>query len=117
MVGQTGDFDAAVKAVETLDQCLERVVIAIEANDVQCLITADHGNVEKMQDAQSGQPHTAHTCEPVPLVYVGSQRVELLGGGSLSDVAPTLITLMELPVPPEMTGRSLIDPTVVRARA
>ena len=117
MVGHTGDFDAAVKAVETLDRCLERVVAAIDANDTQCLITADHGNVEKMQDTQSGQPHTAHTCEPVPLVYVGNERVELHDGGSLSDVVPTLITLMGLPVPSEMTGRPLIDPSVVRARA
>ena len=117
MVGHTGDFDAAVKAVETLDRCLERVVAAIDANDAQCLITADHGNVEKMQDTQSGQPHTAHTCEPVPLVYVGNERVELHDGGSLSDVVPTLITLMGLPVPSEMTGRPLIDPSVVRARA
>jgi 2,3-bisphosphoglycerate-independent phosphoglycerate mutase len=113
MVGHTGDFDAAVKAVETLDQCLERIVAAIAANGAECLITADHGNVEKMLDVQSGQPHTAHTCEPVPLVYVGGQRVTLQSGGSLSDVAPTLIKLMGLPVPPEMTGRPLIDPNVV----
>ena len=98
-------------------EMLERIVAAIEANDAQCLITADHGNVEKMQDPQSGQPHTAHTCEPVPLVYVGGERVELHDGGSLSDVVPTLITLMGLPVPSEMTGRPLIDPSVVRARA
>ncbi len=118
MVGHTGDFDAAVKAVETLDLCLGRIVTAIAANDAECLITADHGNVEKMHDVQSGQPHTAHTSEPVPLVYVGGQSVELQGGGSLSDVVPTLISLMGLPVPPEMTGRPLIDPSVVvRARA
>jgi 2,3-bisphosphoglycerate-independent phosphoglycerate mutase len=118
MVGHTGDFDAAVKAVETLDQCLARIVTAVEANDAHCLITADHGNVEKMLDVQSGQPHTAHTCEPVPLVYIGGQNIELRGGGSLADVVPTLITLMGLPVPPEMTGRPLVDPSVaVRARA
>ena len=113
MVGHTGDFDAAVKAVETLDRCLERIVAAIAANGAECLITADHGNVEKMLDVQSGQPHTAHTCEPVPLVYVGGQSVTLQSGGSLSDVVPTLIKLMGLPVPPEMTGRPLIDPNVV----
>jgi 2,3-bisphosphoglycerate-independent phosphoglycerate mutase len=118
MVGHTGDFEAAVKAVETLDRCLARIVTAIAANHAECLITADHGNVEKMLDVQTGQPHTAHTHEPVPLVYVGSQRVELRSGGSLSDVVPTLLKLMGLPIPPEMTGQPLIDPSVaVRASA
>jgi 2,3-bisphosphoglycerate-independent phosphoglycerate mutase len=111
MVGHTGIFDAAVKAVETLDECLGRIVAAIRDTNGECLITADHGNVEQMSDATTGQPHTAHTCEPVPLVYVGAQRVRLREGGTLADVAPTLLTLMQLPVPKDMTGRSLIEQT------
>jgi 2,3-bisphosphoglycerate-independent phosphoglycerate mutase len=107
MVGHTGIFDAAVQAVETLDVCLGRIVEAIRATGSQCLITADHGNVEKMKDAATGQAHTAHTTEPVPLVYVGPQSVHFSEGGTLSDVAPTLLSLMRLPIPPEMTGRVL----------
>jgi 2,3-bisphosphoglycerate-independent phosphoglycerate mutase len=109
MVGHTGIFDAAVKAVETLDECLGRIVTAIREVDGECLITADHGNVEQMSDAATGQAHTAHTCEPVPLVYVGARKLRFREGGMLADVAPTLLTLMQLPVPKEMTGRSLID--------
>jgi 2,3-bisphosphoglycerate-independent phosphoglycerate mutase len=109
MVGHTGIFDAAVKAVETLDECLGRIVAAIRETNGECLITADHGNVEQMSDETTGQPHTAHTCEPVPLVYVGARRLQLRSGGTLADVAPTLLTLMQLPVPKEMTGRSLIE--------
>lgn len=109
MVGHTGNFAAAVKAVEALDECLARIVAAVRAADAQCLITADHGNVEQMDDAHTGQAHTAHTCEPVPLVYVGSRKVKFAGGGTLADVAPTLLRLMQLPIPPEMTGHSLIE--------
>jgi len=107
MVGHTGNFAAAVKAVETLDACLARLESAIEETGGQMLITADHGNVEQMEDKSSGQAHTAHTSEPVPLVYVGPQAVELDDDGVLADVAPTLLTLMHLDVPGEMTGRSL----------
>lgn len=109
MVGHTGNFAAAVKAVETLDACLARLVQAIEETGGQMLITADHGNVEQMQDDVSGQAHTAHTSEPVPLVYVGPQDVTLRDGGVLADVAPTLLTLMHMEVPAEMTGRPLVD--------
>jgi 2,3-bisphosphoglycerate-independent phosphoglycerate mutase len=109
MVGHTGIFAAAVKAVETLDECLGRIVAAIRETDGECLITADHGNVEQMSDSTTGQAHTAHTCEPVPLVYVGARKLHLADGGTLADVAPTLLTLLQLPVPKEMTGRSLID--------
>ncbi len=107
MVGHTGNFDAAVKAVETLDACLARLVEAIDASGGQMLITADHGNVEQMSDADTGQAHTAHTSEPVPLVYVGDQAIEFRPGGVLSDVAPTLLDLMGLTRPKEMTGHSL----------
>jgi 2,3-bisphosphoglycerate-independent phosphoglycerate mutase len=107
MVGHTGVFEAAVKAVETLDSCLGRVAEALERNGGQMLVTADHGNVEKMNDPESGQAHTAHTSEPVPLLYFGPQEITLLKDGALADVAPTLLQLMHLEPPGEMTGQSL----------
>ncbi|MDX1452052.1 MAG: 2,3-bisphosphoglycerate-independent phosphoglycerate mutase [Oleiphilaceae bacterium] len=108
MVGHTGKFDAAVKAAECLDQCLQRVTAALAEVGGQCLITADHGNAEQMTDPQSGQAHTAHTTLPVPLVYFGPRKLALSEGGKLSDVAPSLLDLMQLPVPEEMTGSSLV---------
>ena len=108
MVGHTGVMAAAIKAVETLDQCLGRIRDAILQVDGNCLITADHGNVEQMLDEDSGQPLTSHTSGPVPLVYVGKRKVHLLDDGSLSDVAPSLLALMDLKQPREMTGHSLI---------
>ena len=108
MVGHSGVFDAAVKACETIDACLARIVAAIEKTGGQCLITADHGNVEQMHDHSTQQPHTAHTSGPVPLVYVGPNDIRLANGGTLSDIAPTLLALMKLPQPAEMTGRSLL---------
>ena len=108
MVGHTGVFDAAVQAVETLDTCLARIRDALVEVGGQALITADHGNCERMSDAANGQPHTAHTTEPVPLVYLGGRALELDAGGTLADVAPTLLTLMGLPQPAEMTGHSLV---------
>ena len=107
MVGHTGVLPAAIQAVQTLDGCLDRLVRAIESTGGQMLITADHGNCEQMADENTGQPHTAHTCELVPFVYVGPEAVELQSGGTLRDVAPTLLTLMGLEVPTEMTGKSL----------
>jgi len=109
MVGHTGNFDAAVKAVQALDLCLGRLVTAIRETDALCLITADHGNVEQMMDASTGQPLTSHTSGPVPLVYVGSGSWHFTSTGSLSDIAPTLLTLMGLDVPAEMTGRVLMS--------
>ncbi len=109
MVGHTGNFEAAVKAVEALDVCLGRVQKALTEVGGQMLITADHGNVERMHDEASGQAHTAHTSEPVPLVYVGPLQLDLSSGGTLSDVAPTLLALMGMKPPAEMTGRSLAD--------
>ncbi|WP_425056259.1 2,3-bisphosphoglycerate-independent phosphoglycerate mutase [Pseudomonas abyssi] len=108
MVGHTGVFEAAVAAVECLDKCIARIAAALEKVGGEALITADHGNVEQMSDHTTGQAHTAHTCEPVPFVYVGPRQVEMREGGILSDVAPTLLTLMGLPQPAEMTGRSII---------
>ena len=107
MVGHTGVMPAAIKAVETLDACLARIEAALADTGGQMLITADHGNVECMQDNETGQAHTAHTSRPVPLVYVGPRALELRDGGTLADVAPTLLALMDLAQPPEMTGTSL----------
>ncbi|MDF2446927.1 MAG: hypothetical protein K0S46_2163 [Moraxellaceae bacterium] len=109
MVGHTGVFAAAVKAVEALDACIGRLAAAVQEAGGEMLITADHGNVEQMEDPSTGQAHTAHTCERVPFVYVGPRAATIRDGGILSDVAPTLLTLMGLPVPPEMTGHSIVQ--------
>lgn len=107
MVGHTGVFSAAVKAVEAIDTCLGRVREALESVNGEMLITADHGNVEMMHDHSTGQAHTAHTTFTVPLVYLG-RNAELRSGGSLCDIAPTLLAMMDVPQPAEMTGQSLI---------
>lgn len=117
MVGHTGVFEAAVTAVEVIDECLARILKAIRRTSSQCLVTADHGNVERLLDRETNQPHTAHTSEPVPLVYAGPRKVRFVGGGTLADVAPTLLALMDQPCPAAMTGRSLIDATRDRAVA
>ena len=117
MVGHTGVFDAAVTAVETIDECLARVVEALHRTASQCLVTADHGNVERLVDRETNQPHTAHTSEPVPLVYVGPRSLRLADGGTLADVAPTLLELMDIRQPAAMTGRSLVDTAVDGALA
>jgi len=108
MVGHTGDFEASIKAVETVDECLGRIVAAIESTGGNLLVTADHGNVEQMVDPSTGQPLTSHTNGPVPLVYVGSKDLAFHGEGSLCDLAPTLLSLLELPIPEEMTGKVLL---------
>ena len=108
MVGHTGDFDAAVKAVEAVDKCLEKIVAACEAAGAELLITADHGNVEQMLDPKTNQPLTSHTSGPVPLVYVGTSGRQFISAGSLSDLAPTLLSLLDMPVPIEMTGKILL---------
>lgn len=117
MVGHTGVLRAAVHAVETIDECLARVLAAIERTGSQCLVTADHGNVERLVDRAAGQPHTAHTSAPVPLVYAGPRDVRFVAGGALCDVAPTLLALMDVGRPAAMTGRSLIDAPLDRAAA
>ena len=109
MVGHSGDLDAAIKAAECIDKCLERISAALEESGGQGLITADHGNCEQMSDHGTGQAHTAHTTGPVPLVYLGKAPVSFRGDGKLSDVAPSLLTLMHLDPPAEMTGRSLVQ--------
>jgi 2,3-bisphosphoglycerate-independent phosphoglycerate mutase len=108
MVGHTGVWEAALKAAEVIDDCLGKITDAILESGGNCLITADHGNLEQMLDEDSGQPLTAHTNGPVPLVYVGSKNLSLKDGGSLCDVAPSVLSLMDLPQPEEMTGHSLI---------
>ncbi len=109
MVGHTGNYQAAIQAVEALDGCLGRVVAAISESGGQALITADHGNCEQMVNYEAKQAHTQHTTEHVPLVYVGPRALQLdPSGGILADVAPTLLALMDLPQPAAMTGRSLI---------
>ncbi len=108
MVGHTGIYEAAVRAVETLDACLGRVEQAVLETGGEALITADHGNCEQMIDYDSGQHHTQHTTELVPLVYIGTRKVQLdPAGGILADIAPTLLAMMGLPQPAEMTGRNL----------
>lgn len=111
MVGHTGVFEAAVQAVEALDVCVGRIEAAVRAADGDMLITADHGNCEQMQDYESGQVHTQHTTEHVPLIYVGTADVKVREGGRLSDVAPTILALMDLPKPAEMTGENLLVAT------
>ena len=108
MVGHTGIFEAAVKAVEALDVCIGRIASAVQAAHGHMLITADHGNVEQMQDYDSGQVHTQHTTEHVPLIYIGDKKVDIRSGGRLSDVAPTILALMDLEPPAEMTGKNLL---------
>ena len=109
MVGHTGNFEAAVKAVEALDEAVGKVSEAVIATKGHLLITADHGNCEQMQDYESGQVHTQHTTEHVPLIYVGDKKVTIREGGKLSDVAPSILGLMGLEVPKEMTGINLLE--------
>ncbi len=111
MVGHSGNFDAAVRAIEALDRCLGRVVAAIQSVGGELLITADHGNAERMREVSTkkkrGQPYTAHTSGPVPLLYVG-RPAGMINSGSLADIAPTMLALMALPIPEEMTGQPLV---------
>jgi 2,3-bisphosphoglycerate-independent phosphoglycerate mutase len=109
MVGHTGNIDAARRAIEVIDTCLGRVVEAQLDRGGELLITADHGNAEFMLDPQTGQAHTAHTINLVPLLYVGHRRASLAATGALEDVSPTLLKIMGLPKPPEMTGEPLIE--------
>jgi 2,3-bisphosphoglycerate-independent phosphoglycerate mutase len=108
MVGHTGSLPAAIKAVETVDAGLGRIADAIEKAGGALLVTADHGNCELMRDPQTGGPHTAHTTNPVPLLLLGGRNRGLVAEGRLADLAPTLLELMELPKPKEMTGASLL---------
>ena len=110
MVGHTGVFDAAVRCVETLDACLGRLIEACRRTGTEMLVTADHGNAEQMRATPdvAAEPHTAHTSNLVPFVYLG-READLAAGGSLADIAPTMLALMGIPQPAEMTGRPLVQ--------
>ena len=109
MVGHTGNLPAAIKAIETIDECVGKVVEAINAQKANLLITADHGNAEQMIDYKTGEPHTAHTTNLVPLVLVSEKETVKLKEGKLADLAPTILDLMGIEKPEEMTGESLIE--------
>ena len=111
MVGHTGVMEAAMKAVAAVDECVDKVVSAILANGGRVFVTADHGNADQMVDPQTGEPFTAHTTNPVPFIAVGADMVgkKLREGGCLADIAPTMLSSMGVPVPAEMTGKSLIE--------
>jgi 2,3-bisphosphoglycerate-independent phosphoglycerate mutase len=118
MVGHTGRLDAAVEAVETVDACLGRLSGEVEQAGGTLVITADHGNAEMMRDPETGEPHTAHTLNPVPLIVVNPPKaVRHLTDGRLSDIAPTLLNLLGLPQPATMTGHSLVAATAVEDAA
>jgi 2,3-bisphosphoglycerate-independent phosphoglycerate mutase len=106
MVGHTGSIPAVVAAVEATDRALGRVLACTQAAEGVCLVTADHGNAEVMLEADGVSPHTAHTTSRVPLVAT-DERLELRAEGELSDLAPTILTLLDLPIPEEMTGAPL----------
>jgi 2,3-bisphosphoglycerate-independent phosphoglycerate mutase len=108
MVGHTGNMTAAIKAIETIDECLKKIIPALQSVGGEALITADHGNAELMFDEKTQQPHTAHTNELVPLIYAGRKAAFTQSEGVLSDVAPTLLYLMGLAKPAEMSGKNLI---------
>ena len=108
MVGHTGVLDAAKAAVKTVDECVGKVVAAIEEVGGQAIITADHGNSELMVDEETGVPFTAHTTNLVPFVLVGAGERKLRDGGILADIAPTLLEMMGLEQPAEMTGKSML---------
>ena len=108
MVGHTGVIPATIKAVETVDQCVGQVLSTLREVNGVALVTADHGNAERMID-ENGKPHTAHTCNPVHLFYVGADQSSWkLKPGALCDIAPTMLQMLNLPAPKEMTGASLL---------
>ena len=108
MVGHTGSLPAAIKAVETIDECVGKVVEAVLAHDGTLIITADHGNCEQMIDYKTGEPHTAHTTNPVPLILVSNNENYKVKSGKLADLAPTLLEILGIEKPAEMTGESIL---------
>jgi 2,3-bisphosphoglycerate-independent phosphoglycerate mutase len=110
MVGHTGRLDAAITAVETLDECLGRIMKTLGAVGGRAIVTADHGNAEQMWDDELKAPHTAHTSNPVPVILCDDQRLGTqLRNGSLRDVAPSMLALLGIPTSPEMTGTPLFE--------
>ena len=108
MVGHSGNFSATVQAIEALDACLQRLVVCCQAQGVELMITADHGNAEAMYDEHQQEVITAHSSNPVPFVYKGRTVVQFAKQGTLADIAPTMLVALGLPVPKEMTGRILL---------
>ena len=109
MVGHTGVLDAAVKAIETIDECLKRDIEALLKVNGQMFICADHGNSDQLINYETGEPFTAHTTNPVPFMLINyTDGIGLKEGGRLSDIAPTLLEMMDIPKPEEMTGESLL---------
>jgi 2,3-bisphosphoglycerate-independent phosphoglycerate mutase len=108
MVGHTGNFDAAVQAIEALDDCLGKVWGALKEVGGEMLVTADHGNAERMLNKKTGQPHTAHTSNLVPFIYAG-REAHCADSGRLSDIAPTMLSLMGLEIPSEMGDHLLVN--------
>ena len=109
MVGHSGKLEPTIKAVETVDACLERIELAVRSKSGAMLITADHGNAEMMVDPVTGGPHTYHTTNPVPFIVVAEngKQFNLKSGGSLRDISPTILGMLGLPEPKEMTGTDL----------
>ena len=109
MVGHTGSLPAAIKAVETVDECVGKIAKIIEEKKGNLIITADHGNADQMIDYKTGEPHTAHTTNPVPIILVtDNKELKLKNDGKLADLAPTMLELMGIEKPAEMTGESLL---------
>jgi len=108
MVGHTGNFAATVQAVEVIDKCIGKIITALRAVDGEAIITSDHGNAEYMFDENTHQPHTAHTSELAPFIYVGRPAHINHDIGTLADIAPTMLYIMDLLQPREMTGEPLI---------
>ncbi len=116
MVGHTGKLDAAIAALETIDRCLDRLIKSIRDHGGTLFLTSDHGNIETMIDPETGQPHTAHTTRPTPLIIVAPENnIHLDGTGKLADIAPTILDYLELEIPPEMTGTSRLVRTASHA--
>jgi len=109
MVGHTGNFAATVKAIEVIDECLGKIRQALQKVAGEMLITSDHGNAELMFDPDTNQAHTAHTNGKSPFIYSGRKAEIIQNEGGLSDIAPTILYLMGIPKPPEMTGKTLIN--------
>ena len=108
MVGHTGNLPATIKAVEAIDKCIEKVVDAILKQHGTLIITADHGNCEQMIDYKTGEPHTAHTTNPVPLILVTENKDLKIKSGKLADLAPTMLEILNIEKPKEMTGESIL---------
>ncbi len=124
MVGHTGNVEACIEAVETVDRCIGRLIDRIIKVGGTTLITADHGNAETMRD-ETGNPWTAHTTNPVPFILVEGEKLKIPGHGTevalrcdgcLADIAPTILEILQLPQPKEMTGRSMIQPAKLEVR-